>query len=257
VFNHLNYNENNAYVNDISNIGLYINPVNGAYQPKVTIDNVKVYVKSETAQTSPSTVASVTLANGDKVTDVLVPAGKTSLNVNFADAMGRTVAKYITLSKNGVEVPTTGVLSDDKMTYTIIPEEYLASSSEYVVTVDKNALTASGALLDGNLVKTFNTDEGKIVVSGLKVNGTLADDVITASVDYVNTKAEKSMWLLVAQYNGEQLIKCEAKEVSAKLGEGTLSTDEYTVDDSADSVKAFCWDKTTFYPYLEAVQITK
>jgi len=38
VFNHLNYNENNAYVNDISNIGLYINPVNGAYQPKVTID---------------------------------------------------------------------------------------------------------------------------------------------------------------------------------------------------------------------------
>ena len=54
-----------------------------------------------------------------------------------------------------------------------------------------------------------------------------------------------------------QREKNEAKEVDAKLGEGTLSTDEYTVDVNADSAKAFCWDKTTFYPYLEAVKITK
>ena len=212
---------------------------------------------------------------GDIVTERLVdvPSNTDKIVLDFGTKMKTSTmnATNIALLNKTAEqtVNYTGTVDGTKFIMTFENEAVLGANTEYELTISENVENMFGTALGENVKIEFNTGD-KIfhaTLVGVKygeddvtqLNQIAANNMITTSINYVNT-TEKAprMVLIYAYYSGDKLIRTMPVNIKKPDVQSTVITDNHIVQDltGVDKVKILLWESwETIIPLSDAITL--
>ncbi|MBO5060988.1 MAG: Ig-like domain-containing protein [Clostridia bacterium] len=182
-----------------------------------------------------------------------------------------TIEDAVTIeTKNGTPVPFTASFDAANRIYTIIPDNYLTSSTEYVLNVANTVENKFGYAMDNAFEVGFKTAENTVVIGEIdsvkanninditKVSDIYANQKINLTGTFVNSSNEsKTLTFVIAYYSGKKLVNIEAcgnaplaaNDKSPISAEFTAPADMTGID----SVSIYLWDTLlNIMPYAPA-----
>jgi len=184
--------------------------------------------------------------------------------VGFNSPVDNTTLDGVTLFENGQSISATKTLSTDGKTCILETVGGFDLNKSYVV-------KASGVNdILGYVADAYVGGCGKKTVSIMNyglydgendeiVGNVTAGQAINVKADAFNSNdTNKSVWVVIATYNGSQLVDADLKSVSVvKNDDGTLSL-PYTVGSgtSGYTLKAFVWDEVSLSPLANLISRT-
>lgn len=148
------------------------------------------------------------------------------------------------LDENNREVPAKLGYNSAKNSVRIVPNDMLAGSKRYTVSV-------SDGILDKAFSKTYTTKEGNFAKGSITIDGAetahkgvfLKGDTVTVKADVINTACEnKDYCVMVGEYANGKLSAYHFYDESITSSD-TYQSNEYTVTlkSDADEIKGFIW----------------
>ena len=183
-----------------------------------------------------------------------------NVTVTFSDAMFPTylTEEYIKLyDKNDCAVEYTNPTIVDDYTYSFAAN--IEEGEEYKVVVNKNAKAFSSIPLGVDNVLTFGKSDINVdvIIKNLdcdKVTEFANGAEYSFDVAVKNDGAEKDVRAIVAQYDGETMVKAKVVDVTATSAPEAKNVSGFKYQ-TGNSFKVFVWDVNTLAPYCEFVPL--
>ncbi len=190
----------------------------------------------------------------------IVKTDENGAELHFGDKMAADLlsADTVTLTKDGKAVSYAGSISDNRQVYTM---EAALGDGDYTLTVSKDVKNALGVPLQTDYTYSFTI--GEKIEYGIKTAAGAAATALAANTEYVVTQpvsgsGERTAIAAVYDENGKLVLAKTAditSEYALEYAQISFTTPETLAENA--TVKYFLWEKATYAPVIDFIDVLK